>query len=352
MSHDLRQDLRDLPRALRETLAKGRPEFDAIVRATRWGDGPIYMTGSGSAFYAVLTGAYAFQSLAGWPVVAHPAAYFEACTIPLLSPRSVVIVVSCLETDMTLTKIVGAAKSRGAVVLVLTGRPDDSVAQRADGVILLRPGEETERGFKTTVLQQTALSYLAFLGADLLKRHGQRLEGLGAEFEELPERAEWISGQLRDAARSVAGELATRRRCALAGGSAYYPAGLVGAFWLRETARFAAEGLDICEYQNAMGGRAHRDSSVVFLSSSRCRLKKQVHQVARAWVTSGETFLAITDASDQELAGRARMAIFLPTLGEVAGSILTEVLLGWVANFASVAGSHDKSNTLNPNEAS
>ena len=37
---DLKAEILDIPRALGETLEKGRPEYDALVRQTRWGDAP------------------------------------------------------------------------------------------------------------------------------------------------------------------------------------------------------------------------------------------------------------------------------------------------------------------------
>ena len=40
-----RQQIQDIPIALRVTLEKARTEYEAVVRQVRWGDGPVYVTG-------------------------------------------------------------------------------------------------------------------------------------------------------------------------------------------------------------------------------------------------------------------------------------------------------------------
>jgi glucosamine 6-phosphate synthetase-like amidotransferase/phosphosugar isomerase protein len=66
---EARQHFTNLPRTLRETLEKGRPQWEEVVRRTRWGAVPIHIVGSGVSFAAGLAGALAFESLLGWPAV-------------------------------------------------------------------------------------------------------------------------------------------------------------------------------------------------------------------------------------------------------------------------------------------
>ncbi len=62
---DVRHQIRSMPHALQETLEKGRPEYDEVVRRTRWSDGPLFIVGGGSSYPAALLGAYAFEELLG-----------------------------------------------------------------------------------------------------------------------------------------------------------------------------------------------------------------------------------------------------------------------------------------------
>src|SRR5205814_1583902 len=76
------------------TLTGGRPEFEALIRQTRLGHGPIFMVGCGSSYLVGLTGVYAFEGLLGRPVIARPALDFRAYSASTLATGSVVFAVS------------------------------------------------------------------------------------------------------------------------------------------------------------------------------------------------------------------------------------------------------------------
>jgi glucosamine--fructose-6-phosphate aminotransferase (isomerizing) len=331
MPVDIKQEIMDIPRALREMLEKGRPEYETLVRNTRWGDGPIYLTGSGSSIPAALTGAYALESLSGWPVVARPAAGFAAYSAAVLRPRSVVLAISGGEECEEVLAAARTAKSRGAILLVLAENPDDPLARIADGVFRLRLGKEVERGFKRVVLQQAGLSYIALLAARILKRPHPQFDALQQEFEKLPGQVEWVLNQLPDAVRSLASELNRLRNLDVLGEGFYHPAALQGAFWLRRLAEVPAVGSELSEFSYGAAGKLDGDSAVLILSGAGCRLKKQVHEVAQRLKTAGARILCITDSNDRELIARAALALLLPTMSEMVGSVLTLALVGWVA---------------------
>ena len=69
---------------------------------------------------------------------------------------------------------------------------------------------------------------------------------------------------------------------------------------------------------------------MVFVSGSRCRLKKKVHQAAAQARTEGAKIFSLTDAEDRELAERSLIALLVPPLTEMSGSIVTHVLLAWM----------------------
>ena len=91
---DRRQQILDVPRSLRDTLEKGRLEFESVIRRVRWGEGPVFMVGTGSSFLAALTGAHAFEDLLGWRVIAQAAGGFNVDGLPVTRPRSVVLALS------------------------------------------------------------------------------------------------------------------------------------------------------------------------------------------------------------------------------------------------------------------
>lgn len=327
---------------MRETLAKGRAEYEALIRKTRWGDGPIYVVGSGPSYLAGLTATYAFEGLLGWPVVARSASIFETYTLPVLRPRSVVLAVSHSTQSEGTVEAARAARSRGAVVLALTANPAGPLAQVADGVFLLRVGGESEAGVKTMVSQQAAANFISLVAARVLKRHHPGLDDLEEEFEKLPSHVEWVFTQLADAVRSLACELRGSRRLGVVGAGFYHPAALLGALLMRRLAGIQVEGYEVSEFQHSILPSLDPQALVGFLSGSRCRLKKDVHQVAARVKQAGRKIVSVTDSNDRELADRSTLALLLPTLTEMVGSTLTLVLLAWVVSLVARERGQDR----------
>jgi len=60
-----RQQIQEIPGALRLTLEKAHAEFGAVVRKVRWGDGPIYVCGAGDWADLGVAASYAFETFPG-----------------------------------------------------------------------------------------------------------------------------------------------------------------------------------------------------------------------------------------------------------------------------------------------
>jgi glucosamine--fructose-6-phosphate aminotransferase (isomerizing) len=328
---DLKQEILDIPRALSETLEKGRAEYDALVRQTRWGDGPIFMVGSGASVVVGLAGAYAFESLLGWPVVVREAALFETYSAAVLHPRSVLLAISESGESPETLAVARAARSQGATVLALTNQAQSKLAKEVDGVFLVRAGEEPGAGARTAVCQQAALSHVALVAARALQRHQPQTDALEAEFEKLPESVEWALTQFGDAVRSFASELERRRSLHVVGGGFYHPAALHWAGLLQKLTGIEAWGHQAQEVAHGPLEKLGPDAAIVFLSGSRCRVKRQIHRLAEGARKARASIFAVTDGNDRELADRAQLAVLLPILSEMVGPIVSLALLDWVA---------------------
>lgn len=325
----------EIPRALAETLTKGRTEFEAALRRVRWGETPIYLIGTGLSRIVAESGAMALESMLGWPAVARDAVEFEAYSLGLLRPRSVVLAVSeSGETAATLGAA-SAARTRGAQILALTHRAGSSLAQAADGLLLVRSGEPNATLGTAVTARHTAVHYAAFLGARLLKRHHPQLDVLEKEFEKLPAHAEWLLTQFLDAARALARAATEAREVAVVGAGFYNP---VARLWAELLVRpgtahasaFLPEDLPPSKRSGGEGKRA-----VFVLSGSRCRLKKPLQRLAERGHAAGEPVFAVTDTNDRELSDQARLAVLLPVLHEMVGSSLALLLLEWVTQVAA-----------------
>jgi glutamine---fructose-6-phosphate transaminase (isomerizing) len=328
---NIRQEILNIPEALRETLEKGRPEFEAVVRQTRWSQRPIFMIGSGSSYLGALTGALAFESLLGLPVVARRALDFRAYSAAAVERRSIFLALSQSGESVQTIEAVHSARRQGAVVLALTGKSASALAKLADGVFLVRTGEEQESGTRTAVCQQAALGAISVLVARILKRPDPLVEAIEEELRELPARIEWVLTQFQEAARSLASGLKPVKDLRVVGPGFYYPTARHWALLLEKLCKMRAACFQPDEFGGCSRGAREGDSAVVLLSSSRCKLKEEVHKLARERRKAGVQVFAITDSADRELSDQSSMAVLLPTLSEMPGSALALALLDWVA---------------------
>ncbi|MHB8655982.1 MAG: SIS domain-containing protein [Terriglobia bacterium] len=328
---DLRQQILDSPRALRETLEKGRPEFESLVRRVPWGEGPIFMVGAGSSYVATLTGAYAFEGLLGWPVIARSSSDFEAYAASVLRPRSVFLALSNSGETVATLDAARAARSRKAVVLALTNNPASSLAALADLVFLLRAGEAGVANFQTVLCQQAALGFISLVAAKTLKRHHHQLDVLEREFTNLPAYVEWTHVQLLDAVRALASEIKNATSLSVVGSGFYHPVALQGAQLLKETSRLPARGFDEHGFHEGEFSSAPGDSAVLFLSGSHCRSKKKIHALAAQARKTVNKTLSVTDGNDRELQNSSTLSVLLPELTEMVGSTLALALVQSVA---------------------
>lgn len=322
---DAKQEIVNLPRTLADTLEKGQPEYEVVLRRTRRGEGPIYLLGGGTSWYASLTGVHAFETLPGWPAVARSPAGFAAYSIKLLRPGLVVIAVSPSSESCPVWEVARAARARGASFLILTNKPESPLARIADGVLRLRTDSE---GSGAVVCEQAAISYLGLIAARIFRKHQPPFEVVAEEFRKLPGEIEWMLNQMSDAVGSFASELVASRRVYVLGGGFYHPSALQGEHLFREVGR-EAQALDSAE--SASLDRLDRDSVVLAISGSRCRVKSAIHEALQRIGKSGVKILAITDSNDRELTEISALAMLLPNLSEMVGAVVASVLIHCVA---------------------
>lgn len=330
MPLETRQQFADLPHALQETLEKGWAEWGEVVRRTRWGEVPIHLVGSGASFSVGLAGAYAFESLLGWPAVVRTPEEFQVYSQSVLRPRSIVIIISW-EGPVGLLELVHTAKVRGATVLALTHDAQSPLAKAADGVFLARGGEGHRGDFTGGVSQFAAVHGFCLMAARALKRPSAQFDILEDELRALPEHVEWVLTQLSDAVQSLAGELAGQQGLSIVAGGFYHPAALLAARALRTLGRLTVQVLTFDEAESLLTEALKPGEDLLVLSGSRCRVKKPLHDLIERLRRGGVKFLGVTDHNEPEVSRRAALAVLLPNLSEPVGSIVGLTFLNWTA---------------------
>jgi len=324
-----RQQIQDIPSALRVTLEKARTEYETAVRQVRWGDGPVYVSGTGSCAALGVAAGYAFEMFLGWPVVARPVEVLRTYALSLLRPRSVLVMISAGGEGAEAQELFRVARQRGSTLVVLTNAPDSSLAKIADQVLLVRAEGEGDVP-SVTVCLHAALNYLALAAARLLKRHESPWDSLEREFERLPAQVDWVLTQLPVAVRSMAAEVIRFPRLRIVGGGFYHFPAWRAARRLRVLAGLSAEGMEASEFSSGLAG-VRRDEAVLFLSGSRSKINKLTYRSAAQARVNGARVLSVTDSQDRELVERSDLGILIPALMEATGCTLSLSLVEWLA---------------------
>ena len=325
-----RQHIQSIPNLLQVTLEKARAEYESLARQVRWGEGPIYVCGAGNSAALAAAASYVFEPMLGWPVVMRPMEVFETYALPLLRPRSVLVMISTAEETPEASRLAKLVHQRGCTLLLVTNAPESPLAKIADHVFMVTVEGDSDVP-AVTVCLHAALNYLVLVVARLLKRHEGRGDSLAREFEQLPAHLEWVLTQLSKGVRSMAAEIVLHPRLQVVGGGCHRFPAWRAARSLRASTRLAAEGWETSEFINGGAGPERTDHAVLVLSGSRCMLKGLAHQSAAQARTHGARVLSITDSQDRELAEQSDLGILVPVLMEQTASTLSLCLGEWLA---------------------
>ena len=325
-----RQQIQEIPGALRMTLEKARAEYGSAIRKVRWGDGPVYVCGEGNFAALGLAAGYALEMFPGWPVVARPVEVFQNYGLPLLRPRSVLVMISAAGEWPEAQEFASGVRERGCTLVVLTNAPESALGRLADHVFLAR-AEGDASSSAVTVCMHAALNFLAFESMRVLKKPKPWWEGVEKEFGELPDKLEWVYTQLPSLVRSVAAELAGFPRLQIVGGGFQHFPAWRAARRLRFLTGLPVEALEATEFSAGIDHFARRGDAVLFLSGSHSKMKKILHHCAAQARRNGARVLSLTDSNDRDLATGSDLGILMPELSEATACTLTMFMLEWLA---------------------
>ena len=196
--HFMLKEIHEQPRAIRDTLT-GRVKGGQADLSREIALSPeeirqierIHFVACGTAYHAGLVGKYVIEELVRIPVEVDVASEYRYRN-PILTPRTLVVVVSQSgETADTLAAL-REAKKAGSRVLAITNVVGSTVAREADDVFITQAGPEIAVASTKAYTSQLIAIYL--LGLYLARIRGTRSEAELAEvvkhLEELPELAE------------------------------------------------------------------------------------------------------------------------------------------------------------------
>jgi DNA-binding MurR/RpiR family transcriptional regulator len=332
-----RQQIQEIPGALRLTFERARADYGTVIRKVRWGDGPVLICGAGDCGGLSQAASYAFETFPGWPVVARPVEVFQTYALGLLKQRSVLIMIAAAGEWPEVQELAATAKQRGVVVVVLTSSPESPLVKLADHVLLTRSEGATDSPAVTLCLH-AALNFLAFEAARILKRPEPQWGQVNEEFDQLPEKIEWLFTQLPAVVRSFAAELARLPRLRIVGGGFYQFPCWRAARQLQSLPSSQVAAVEASEFLSSHAQFAPAGDAVLITSGSHSKIKKLLHRCAEQAKANGARVLSLTDGNDRALVEGSDLGILIPPLLEAPASTLAMFVLEWIAWEVRCAG--------------
>ena len=178
------------------TLEKAQAEYGAVVRKIRWGEGPVYVCGTGDCAALGLAAGYVLEFFLGLPVVARPVEVFQSYGLSLLRPRSVLLMISAMGEWPDAQELALSALERGCTLVALANNPDSPLVNLAD-YVFLTPAEGDAESSAVTLCMHAALNFLAFEATRVLKKPKPWWDLVEKEFDQLPDNSSGCSRSSR-----------------------------------------------------------------------------------------------------------------------------------------------------------
>lgn len=346
--HFMLKEIHEQPKAYRDTMGARLDESGKKVVLNEVGMTPeqirairqVHIVACGTAYHAGLVGKSVIEKLARIPVETDVASEYRY-RAPIITPETLVIVVSQSgETADTLAAL-REAKRCGARVLAITNVVGSSVAREADDVIVTWAGPEIAVASTKAYTSQLIAFYL--LGLYLAQTLGTADEAYIAEvaagLQELPEKVESILAQA-DTIKAIAEQVSTHDNLFFIGRGLDYAVALEGSLKLKEISYIHSEAYAAGELKHGTLALIEEGIPVIALATQDDLFEKTVSNIKEVKARGAHVF-GIHAEGDAELAKVVDHTFAIPATLPLLTPALSVVPLQLLAYYASLARGND-----------
>lgn len=322
------KEIHEQPKAIKDTLTSRvikntKVQLDDInlTREDLEGFDRVFIVACGTAYHAGLVGKTIIERLAKIPVEVDIASEFRYRD-PLITDKSLLIVVSQSGETADTLAVLRDAKKVGAKVLAITNVVGSSVSREADHVIYTWAGPEIAVASTKAYVTQLIAMYIVgiYFGETKGTIDSSLAEELKEELLELPEKVEKILATKEDLQKFASKNYMDKDLFFLGRGLDYAVA-LEGSLKLKEISYIHSEAYAGGELKHGPIALIEQGTPVIALLTED-RLKDKMISNIREVVTRGARVLAIANEGDNEAKQVCDDVIYIPkTL-----SLLTPVL--------------------------
>ncbi|MFB7816194.1 glutamine--fructose-6-phosphate transaminase (isomerizing) [Paenibacillus chitinolyticus] len=346
--HFMMKEIYDQPKAYRDTIGSRISEagdsviLDEIsmtadqIRNIR----NIQIVACGTAYHAGLVGKSVIEKLARIPVETDVASEYRYRS-PIITPETLVIVVSQSgETADTLAAL-REAKRNGARVLAITNVVGSSVSREADDVIVTWAGPEIAVASTKAYTTQLMAFYLLglFLAQTLETVEPAEIRHTLAAIQSLPEQVESILARGEEI-QAYAEQIAPKEHLFFIGRGIDYAVALEGSLKLKEISYIHSEAYPAGELKHGTLALIEDDVPVIALGLQSDLQEKTVSNVKEVTARGGKV-LGIAYEGDAEFAKSVDQTFSIPRTLDVLSPALTVIPLQLLSYYASLARGND-----------
>ena len=291
----------------------------------------IQIVACGTSLHAAMIGKYVIEDLCGIPVDVEPASEF-IYRRTITDKNTLVIGVSQSgETADTITAV-RQAKALGSHILIVTNRPDSTMAREADSLIPVNAGIEVSVAATKSYMAQVISFYLlAIYMAEVKGLDPIGLNKIKHELIVLPQKIEEVLAH-KDSIQECAKKFANSKDFIFIARGINFPTALEGALKLKEISYINATGYTAGELKH--GPIAMLDESMPVLSILMSgKVYEKILSNSEEAKARNARMIALTDSTDEKLNDLFESIIRVPQVDEMVSPILAIVPLQLLAYY-------------------
>lgn len=347
--HFMLKEIHEQPKAYRDTM-RGRISEDftkVILPELKLTEEQIknirniQIVACGTAYNAGLVGRNLIETLVRIPVENDIASEYRY-RAPIITPETLVIVVSQSgETADTLAAL-REAHANGAHVLAVTNVVGSSIAREADSVLVTLAGPEI--AVASTKAYTSQLIAFTLLSLYLAEVRGTQTEAQVSEIltamQSLPEQVEEILAQ-KDAIKTYAEQIAEHKHLFFLGRGVDYAVAQEGSLKLKEISYIHSEAYAAGELKHGTLALIEDGVPVIALATQESVLEKTVSNIKEVKARGADVMAITHEEHVTDLLKSVDQAFVIPKSLPILTATLSVVVTQLLAYYASLALGHD-----------
>lgn len=292
----------------------------------------VYIVACGTAYHAGVVGKMAIERLAKIPVEVNIASEFRYGD-PLVTDRTLIIVVSQSGETADTLAVLRDGKKKGARVLAVTNVVGSSVSREANDVLYTWAGPEIAvASTKAYVTQLIAMYIIALYFAEIRETlTKEQILEIKKEMLELPEKAEEALKH-KEAAQKFASKTYMERDMFFLGRGLDYAVAMEGSLKLKEISYIHSEAYAGGELKHGPIALIEKGTIVVALITDEVLRDKMVSNIKEV-VTRGAKVMGVALEGDDEAQKSVDSVIYIPKTLPILTPVLSVIPLQLISYY-------------------